>query len=301
MDAGLGEEPDNEHLEFRHSFNTLRADVLDDSCEILMINYIKNHLNKTVNHNGKKVFFASLLLENAASVIMDDLNTKDPEFKKRILETLKAKSKSGIPNIFTGFKRLEEVLPEKGILYSTNYSPIFKIKLPDEREYDFSIKTADKVLKSMIDVMKENDINYISTLREYIKKTSSIYGVDPNNIALNSDTHEKFKTIESKTIKIDEQFINKLKSIRSKYLSNDTMLRSYYQERKQNNATNRELNEIAKIILNNKTCYENIDTDIKLIIRTKPLSQIESHMINKYENYVSYTFNLPPQEFKYSL
>ena len=44
---GLGEEPDNEHLEFRHSFNTLRADILDDSCEILMINYIKNHLNKT--------------------------------------------------------------------------------------------------------------------------------------------------------------------------------------------------------------------------------------------------------------
>lgn len=298
---GLGEEPDNEHLEFRHSFNTLRADILDDSCEILMINYIKNHLNKTVNHNGKKVFFASLLLENAASVIMDELKTTDPEFKKRILETLKAKSKSGTPNIFNGFKRLEEVLPEKGILYSTNFSPIFKIKLPDEREYDFSIKTADKVLKSMIDVMKENDINYISTLREYIKKTSSIYGVDPNNIALNSNTHEKFKTIESKTIKIDEQFINKLKSIRSKYLSNDTMLRSYYQERKQNNAPNKELNEIAKIILNNKKCYENIDTDIKLIIRTKPLSQIESHMINKYENYVVYTFNLPQQELKHSI
>ena len=61
------------------------------------------------------------------------------------------------------------------------------------------------------------------------------------------------------------------------------------------------INEIAKIILNNKTCYENIDTDIKLIIRTKPLIQIESHMINKYENYVGYTFNLPPQEFKHSL
>ncbi len=298
---GIGEEPDNEHLDFRHSFNTLRADILEDSCEILMINYIKEHLNKTVNHDGKKVFFASLIIDNAVSIIMKELKTDDSEFKKRISETLKAKSELGIPNIFTGFKKLEEVYPEKGILYSTNYNPIFKIKLPDEREYNFSISTTDKILKSMIDIMKENDINYITTLREYIKKISSIYGVDPNNIALNSNTYEMVKALDSKTIKIDEQFINKLKSIRSKYLSNDKMLRTYYQERKQNNATNKELNEIAKIILNNKKCYENIDTDIKLIIRTKPLSQIESHMINKYENYVVYTFELPQQELKYSL
>lgn len=298
---GLGEEPDNSSLEFRHSFNTLRADILEDSCEILMINYIKNNLNKTVNYNGKKVFFASLLLENASSIIMEELKSSDPEFKKRILSTLKDKNQLGIPNIFYAFKKLEEALPEKGKYYSTNYNPIFKIKLPDEREYDFSINTADKILKSMIDIMKSNDINYISDLREYIKKISSIYGLDSNNIAFNSQTLKNFKEIESKVTKIDEQFINNLKAIRNQYLLNDSTLRTYYKERKQNKATNKELNAIAKIIQNNRICYENIDSDIKLIIRTKNLSNIESHIINKYENYVIYTYNLPEQESKISL
>ena len=103
---------------------------------------------------------------------------------------------NAVPILF-GFKRLEEVMPKKNELFGTNNKAIFTIKKPDGKTFNYSIAVADKILKSMVGVMENDNPNYLEEYKEEIKRRCQKYAVDPNNFALNSSSLSEFKQIDN--------------------------------------------------------------------------------------------------------
>lgn len=192
---GVASEPNKEVMTHKQSFNTLRAEILEDAAEQVALDFINTNLNDEKIRNE--------LINRAVNVIIEKMEDVPKElFTQEYINQLKITLASTIPNsnirfIVFGFKRLKEVIPQKNDLIGTNSQPIFKIRQPDGKYFDYSIETADKVLKSMVDVMKLSDPNYLEKYRLEIKRKCQQYAVDPNNFSLNSSSLEDFKQLDS--------------------------------------------------------------------------------------------------------
>lgn len=192
---GLASEPDKKVIIHKHSFNTLRAEILEDAAEQLTLNFIK------LNRGHEDI--QNELVNRAIDVIKKEMkNIPKEKFTQEYIDKLKKNLvtrpiNSDIRPILSGFKRLEEVMPEKNNLFGTNNIAIFTIKQPDDKDFSYSIKVADKVLKSMVDVMKKKDPDYLEKYNKEIKRKCQQYAVDPKNFALNSNSLDDFKQIDS--------------------------------------------------------------------------------------------------------
>lgn len=193
---GLASEPENKYFKYRQSFNTLRAEILEDAAEQIMLSYIRK--------NKSKPEIRKEIIDKATEVVLEDMKRRNPQakFTQNFVNSLKSYLASSNPSlhgavpILSGFRRLNEVMPKKNELFGSNFDPIFILKDPEGKEYNYSIVTADKVLKSLTDVMEKDNPNYLEDYRAEIKRRCKIYRVDPNNFALNISSLEEFKNLD---------------------------------------------------------------------------------------------------------
>ena len=201
--VGIASEPDKKENKYGHSFNTLRAEILEDAAEKLTLDYIKSRLSdKTKDITN----FYQELLDRATDVVIEEMKeqTGNPAlFTPNYISQLKKALLFPINNrqmkyLFYGFEQLEAALPHKNdFSILKNTAALFTLKMPNGEKFEYSLITADKVLKSMVEVMQRDDENYLSKYSSEIKKRCEQYGVDPNNFSLNSSSLEDFKQIDS--------------------------------------------------------------------------------------------------------
>ncbi len=217
---GLASEPDQKSMTHKHSFNTLRAEILEDAAERVMLDYIKK--------NKSRPEIQRIIVNKATDIVLEEMKKKNPQlnFTSEYIYNLKKflASKNtdlnAIP-VLLGFKCLEEVMPKKNELFATNSNAIFNIEDPEGKKFDYSIKVADKILKSLVEIMEKDNLNYLEDYKEEIKKRCQKYAVDPNNFALNSSSLNDFKQSDNlqtnllsennKTSKIDYSSMNHAK------------------------------------------------------------------------------------------
>lgn len=217
---GLASEPNNSSLKHHHSFNTLRSEILEDAAEELTLDFIDENINKEVNIDGVNKKFNNILLEFAIKKIVEEIARKEKlsvfqisneqlinSIKRDLISSFNGTRRN---NIRQSFYRLREVIPQKNELIATNDAPIFYITLPDGKKFGYSINLADRVTKEVVNIMEKCDPNYIEKYKNKIKEKCRNYGVDAENFALNSDSLEQFKKIDSIPSKVsNNEIINK--------------------------------------------------------------------------------------------
>lgn len=201
---GIASEPHKIEGKEKFSFNTMRAEILEDSAELLALDFIKQNRGKILEYNGIKFDFDINMAKHATKIIINeaikkkDINKNDPNIKKYLQEIMNQLTKkiNGKTLIDLALKRIEEVFPKKNYLIGTNGQAIFKITLSNGKELEFNINITDALLKSLVGTMKKVDPKYIEKYRKIIKERCKEYQVDPENFAFNDDTLEEFKQLD---------------------------------------------------------------------------------------------------------
>ena len=209
---GIASEPDKNVVKDRQSFNTLHAEILEDSAEKLTLDFINDNINNKNVRNELINRAVDIVLEEMCKQMKQNKENISQEYISSLRNTITQVAPTlGMRPILKGFQRLKEVMPEKNSLFVTNDEPIFIIRRPDGADFNYSINVSDKILKSMVDVMEMSDPNYLAKYNEEIKKRCQQYAVDPNNFSLNSSSLEDFKRIDNENVVL--QFDDKSKSV----------------------------------------------------------------------------------------
>lgn len=202
---GIASNPHKIKDKAKFSYNTMRAEILEDAAELTMIEFVKSNQGKNLQHNGQKINYDLNLAKHAAKIIMEQLikekeiSKDDSQISKYLNEIIRQlmEKTNGISKIDIALKRIEEIMPEKNNLLATNSKPIFTIKLSNGVTFEFSLNTMDKLLKTQIDTMIAIDNQYIDNYRRNIAKKCSEYRVDPENFTFNDTTLDEFKKLDS--------------------------------------------------------------------------------------------------------
>ncbi len=193
---GIASEPDEKYMTHKQSFNTLRAEIFEDAAEQLILNYIKMNLkNNEMKNKAIDLACVVIIKEMQSKGCSSELFTSSyiANLKNALGEKFKNQN---ISPIIMGFKTLENVMPKKNDMAASIFQPIFKLKQPNGKDFNYSIYIVDKVLKLMVDEMKKNDSMYLEKYKEEIKRKCIKYGVDPNNFSLNISSLEDFKNVD---------------------------------------------------------------------------------------------------------
>lgn len=203
---GIASNPKTIEGKGKFSYNTMRAEILEEAAELMMIKFIERYKGKMIRYNGQTINFDMLLAKNAAQIVIEQMikekkiDKDDPNIQKYINEIIKnlLLRKEGISELDKAIIRIKEVMPEKNNLIASNSTPIFTIKLSNGQQFQFNLYTTDALLKSLIDVMKEVNPKYIQRYRQIIKEKCIDYQVDPENFAFNQSTKNEFKQLDEK-------------------------------------------------------------------------------------------------------
>ena len=212
---GLASEPENKNIEQKSSFHAQRAQILEDAAEKTITNYIKKNLDKRITYLGQSISVYDLLLVKASEVIMGEIISSDKhyylhssiyniDYQRMIINEL---IKNDEYLLLKGINKLESISDNKNLTIFENRNTIFEIELPDGKSHSFSIETADKIIKSFVNVLEETEPKLVDLYRAEIKRLCKKNHVDENNFSLNSDSLIKFRQLdrdeirEKKTVK----------------------------------------------------------------------------------------------------
>lgn len=207
---GIGDEPPRDENGNNHSFNEIRAKVIEDSIEEELLISIMNSKGKDVVYGGKNVKFNDLFIETATQQLIDKLQKdKDKNLKAKglvradlINEKFKAHLQKELRGqIQNGLNELWNVKDDKYTRFASNFQAIFN--LPTRKGYSIgvSLEDMDTIIKSMLPVIQEIYPNFVENVSKKIEEKSMQQGIDSQTFCFNQGTKEKFEQISGKTVK----------------------------------------------------------------------------------------------------
>ena len=169
---GIGDEPPKKENGESQSYNTLRADIFENSIEEVLLNDITEFKGKDVTFNGKLTRFNDLFMEQATQTILENLKnlTKNrklfvtklnelglkesdltgEKFKEHIKAHLRKKIQKGLDQLIN----IKDVKTQLG---GSNGEAIFTIPTRDGKSISINTYDMDRIIKGMIPIMQQID------------------------------------------------------------------------------------------------------------------------------------------------
>lgn len=206
---GVGDEPPRDDKGDNHSYNEIRAKVIEDSIEEELLKTIINSKGKDIVYAGKNVRFNDLFIETATQQLIDKLKKgKDKDLKAKGLvradltnEKFKAHLQKQLRGqIQKGLNELWNVKDDKYTRFSSNFQALFNLPTREGRSIGVSLDDMDKIIKSMLPVIQKTEPQFLDNVSKKIEEKSIQQGIDSNTFCFSQETKEKFEQISGKTV-----------------------------------------------------------------------------------------------------
>lgn len=179
---GIGDEPQQKYNDGSKSYNSIRAEIIEDSIEEVLLNDISKYQEKKVIINGKEISFNKLFLDKATEYIIKEKNSKENPIQ--IKEKLNQ-------NISKGLKKLSEIREQKSNLVISNYDEIFSIGNVQIDTYDM-----DKIIKKILPEIRQIDSKFAEKVKDSMNLKLEKVGIDPNAFCFQKETIERAKQLK---------------------------------------------------------------------------------------------------------
>lgn len=208
---GIGDEPPKKENGENQSYNTLRADIFENSIEEVLLNDITEFKGKDVTFNGKLIRFNDLFIEQAAQTILENLknSTKNrkifvtklhelglkesdltsEKFKEHIKAHLRKKIQKGLGQLIN----IKDVKTQLG---GSNGEAIFTIPTRDGKSISINTYDMDRVIKGMVPIMQQIDPEFMNKVKSQIQAGCKQNGID-DTFCFQQGSKKRFEQIDS--------------------------------------------------------------------------------------------------------
>lgn len=213
---GYGSEPAKTLDGQRHSFNEIRAKVLENSIGKVTKQWIMNHRNNQITYQGQKVSFQEYIAMKSTEKLITDLekryisyeksdkkvaqrngtsynpatvndrlgytlqDVKSPQFKQNIYRILRDKMTSSLPKVCNGsYKDMDEI----------------SMNVRNGKQITFSGHNLETIIQQLSVNISKNDPTFVQTVQTEIKSNSKQYGIDSDKFCFDNMAREKMRMI----------------------------------------------------------------------------------------------------------
>lgn len=215
---GYGSEPAKTPDGQRHSFNEIRAKVLENSIGKVTKQWIMNHRNQQITYQGQKMLFQEYIAMKSTEKMIADLerrylsyeendkkvaqrngirynpttvndrlgytlqDVRSPQFKQNIYRVLRDKMISSLPQVCNGsYKDMDAI----------------NMNVRNGKQITFSGYDLEIIIQQLSVNISKNDPNFISSVQAEIKNNAKQYGIDSEKFCFDTKARETMRTMTS--------------------------------------------------------------------------------------------------------
>ena len=213
---GYGSEPAKTPDGQRHSFNEIRAKVLENSIGKVTKQWIMNHRNQQITYQGQKMLFQEYIAMKSTEKLIADLerrylsyeendkkvaqrngtsynpatvndrlgytlqDVRSPQFKQNIYRVLRDKMISSLPRVCNGsYKDMDAI----------------NMNVRNGKQITFSGYDLETIIQQLSINISKNDPNFISSVQAEIKNNAKQYGIDSEKFCFDTKARETMRTM----------------------------------------------------------------------------------------------------------
>lgn len=213
---GYGSEPAKTPDGQRHSFNEIRAKVLENSIGKVTKQWIMNHRNQQITYQGQKMLFQEYIAMKSTEKLIADLerrylsyeendkkvaqrngirynpttvndrlgytlqDVRSPQFKQNIYRVLRDKMISSLPQVCNGsYKDMDAI----------------NMNVRNGKQITFSGYDLEIIIQQLSVNISKNDPNFISSVQAEIKNNAKQYGIDIEKFCFDTKARETMRTM----------------------------------------------------------------------------------------------------------
>ena len=213
---GYGSEPAKTPDGQRHSFNEIRAKVLESSIGKVTKQWIMNHRNQQITYQGQKMLFQEYIAMKSTEKLIADLerrylsyeendkkvaqrngtkynpttvndrlgytlqDVRSPQFKQNIYRVLRDKMISSLPQVCNGsYKDMDAI----------------NMNARNGKQITFSGYDLETIIQQLSVNISKNDPNFISSVQAEIKNNAKQYGIDSEKFCFDTKARETMRTM----------------------------------------------------------------------------------------------------------
>ena len=213
---GYGSEPAKTPDGQRHSFNEIRAKVLESSIGKVTKQWIMNHRNQQITYQGQKMLFQEYIAMKSTEKLIADLerrylsyeendkkvaqrngtkhnpttvndrlgytlqDVRSPQFKQNIYRVLRDKMISSLPQVCNGsYKDMDAI----------------NMNVRNGKQITFSGYDLETIIQQLSVNISKNDPNFISSVQAEIKNNAKQYGIDSEKFCFDTKARETMRTM----------------------------------------------------------------------------------------------------------
>ena len=213
---GYGSEPAKTPDGQRHSFNEIRAKVLESSIGKVTKQWIMNHRNQQITYQGQKMLFQEYIAMKSTEKLIADLerryisyekkdkkvaqrngtrynpttvndrlgytlqDVRSPQFKQNIYRVLRDRMISSLPQVCNGsYKDMDAI----------------KINVRNGKQITFGGYDLETIIQQLSVNISKNDPNFISSVQAEIKNNAKQYGIDSEKFCFDTKARETMRTM----------------------------------------------------------------------------------------------------------
>jgi len=213
---GYGSEPAKTPDGQRHSFNEIRAKVLENSIGKVTKQWIMNHRNQQITYQGQKMLFQEYIAMKSTEKMIADLerrylsyeendkkvaqrngirynpttvndrlgytlqDVRSPQFKQNIYRVLRDKMISSLPQVCNGsYKDMDAI----------------NMNVRNGKQITFSGYDLEIIIQQLSVNISKNDPNFISSVQAEIKNNAKQYGIDSEKFCFDTKARETMRTM----------------------------------------------------------------------------------------------------------
>ena len=213
---GYGSEPAKTPDGQRHSFNEIRAKVLENSIGKVTKQWIMNHRNQQITYQGQKMLFQEYIAMKSTEKLIADLerrylsyeendkkvaqrngtkynpttvndrlgytlqDVRSSRFKQNIYRVLRDKMISSLPQVCNGsYKDMDAI----------------NMNVRNGKQITFSGYDLETIIQQLSVNISKNDPNFISSVQAVIKNNAKQYGIDSEKFCFDTKARETMRTM----------------------------------------------------------------------------------------------------------
>lgn len=213
---GYGSEPAKTPDGQRHSFNEIRAKVLENSIGKVTKQWIMNHRNQQITYQGQKMLFQEYIAMKSTEKLIADLERRYISYEENDKKVAQSNGTSYNPATVKDrlgytlhdvrslqFKQnIYRVLRDKMIssllqVYNGSYKDMDTINMNvrNGKQITFSGYDLETIIQQLSVSISKNDSNFISSVQAEIKNNAKQYGIDSEKFCFDTKARETMRTM----------------------------------------------------------------------------------------------------------
>lgn len=213
---GYGSEPAKTPDGQRHSFNEIRAKVLESSIGKVTKQWIMNHRNQQITYQGQKMLFQEYIAMKSTEKLIADLERRYLSYEENDKKVAQRNGTKYNPTTvndrlgytlqdvrFSRFKQnIYRVLRDKMIsslpqVCNGSYKDMDAINMNvrNGKQITFSGYDLETIIQQLSVNISKNDPNFISSVQAEIKNNAKQYGIDSEKFCFDTKARETMRTM----------------------------------------------------------------------------------------------------------